>query len=155
MFGFGAFAEFSFCEIGGAIAPPPPTSALKNDGFKRGERKKYETAIQKLEKSQQLRIKAKRKSEQDLRRSLIGQIAPELLPKEEAAEEVVEEAPKERKTLTIKSYEKFEEDAREYIKELNRINMLRWQRLARQKAAEIEMARLAEIDDEETLLLLI
>ena len=151
MFGSGSFAQFAFCEQAAIIAPPAP-NLISNDGFKRGERRKYQELNAKLERAQNLRIKARLKSREDLHRTLTAQIAPELLPPEETFKKP--QAPT-RSVLSVKSPQLIEADINDYIEQINQINRARWFRIAREYEARLEAARLAEIDDEETLLLLI
>ena len=147
MFGSGSFAELAFCEQGGeGIGPGSQPST--NDGYRRGERKKHAELAAKLQKARELRDKAAQAEKYALEIMLTEQIAPHLLPPKETPLPL-------RKTLTLKAPQSFDADIASYVDEINRINRARWFRIAREYEARLEAARLAELDDEECILLLL
>jgi hypothetical protein len=149
MFGNSAFAQFAFCGREFPKVIPAPNTT---DGFKRGERKKLAELTRKLERAQELRFKSAIKEKEQLSRDITAHIAPELLP---PATTVIKPATPARPTLTLKTPDLFDADIKEYIEEINRINRARWFRVSREYQERMEAARLAEIEDEETLLLLL
>jgi hypothetical protein len=157
MFGFSSFSSFPFSTITVTITPNPHTGG-DDGGWTREGWKRYKLLQKKLKKAEQAKIEAVRLDAKKRKKSFRDLVDPQPIVAKVKQNEV-ESKPKvsvDIPSIDLTKYDKDIANLERKIQDLYKANALRQAQVAIEaELAVLEAKRLAELDDEEAILLLL
>jgi hypothetical protein len=156
MFGFSSFSRFPFSTITVTITPNPHTGG-DDDGWTKEQYKRYKLLQKKLKKAELAKVEAVRLDAEKRKQSVRDLVDPQPVAKVKKNE--VELKPKvsvDTPSIDLTKYDKDIANLERKIQDLQKANALRQAQIAIEaELAILEAKRLAELDDEEAILLLL
>lgn len=157
MFGFSSFSRFPFSTITVTITPNPHTGG-DDGGWTREGWKRYKLLQKKLKKAEQAKVEAVKLDAEKRKKSFRDLVDPQPVVAKVKQNEV-ESKPKVSVDIPSNDLTKYDKDIANLerkIQDLYKANALRQAQVAIQaQLAILEAKRLAELDDEEAILLLL
>jgi hypothetical protein len=156
MFGFSSFSRFPFSTITVTITPNPHTGG-DDGGWTKEQYKRYKLLQKKLKKAELSKIEAVRLDAEKRKQFFRDLVDPQPVAKVKKNE--VELKPKvsvDTPSIDLTKYDKDIANLERKIQDLQKANALRQAQIAIEaELAILEAKRLAELDDEEAILLLL
>ena len=158
MFGFSSFSRFAYSTISVVISPTPPVEDRHGGGWTKKELKRIKLLEKKLRVAEEVRIEAVKADAQKRKQTFRDLVDPQPIVAKVKQNEV-ESKPKvsvDIPSIDLTKYDKDIANLERKIQDLYKANALRQAQVAIQaQLAILEAKRLAELDDEEAILLLL
>lgn len=155
MFGFSSFSRFAYSTISVVISPTPPVQDTHGGGWTKEELKRIKLLEKKLRVAEEVKIQAVRADAEKRKQTFRDLVDPIAKVKKNE----VESKPKVSVDIPSNDLTKYDKDIANLerkIQDLYKANALRQAQVAIQaQLAILEAKRLAELDDEEAILLLL